>query len=96
MNLKPILDRVVVEVVEQPTSTPSGLALPETVTRASQNIGKVVATGPGRIVDKELRPMTVSVGDTVLFSIASALPFKLGNKSYLIFDESGILAILED
>lgn len=96
MNLRPIFDRIVVEVIEQPTTTASGLALPESVTKAVQNTGVVVATGPGKFVYGELLEMTVSVGDTVLFSIAGALPFKLGDKSYLIFDESSILAILEN
>lgn len=95
-NLKPLFDRVVVQVIEPATTTPSGLALPESITKASQNTGKVVATGPGRIVDNELRAMSVKVDDTVLFSPAGGLPFKLGDKSYLIFDESSILAILGD
>ena len=95
-KLTPLFDRVVIEVIEQPTTTPSGLALPESITKASQNTGKVVATGPGRIVDNELRAMSVKVGDTVLFSPAGGLPFKLVDKSYLIMDETNVLAILGD
>lgn len=97
-KLRPLFDRVVVEIIEQPTVTSSGLALPESVTKVNQNTGKVVATGPGRYVHGELRiqPMNVKVGDTVLFSLAGGLPFKLGDKSYLIFDESSILAVLEN
>lgn len=96
MNLKPIFDRVVIEVIEQPTTTASGLALPESITKANQNTGKVIATGGGRYQNGVLVPMTVKVGDTVLFSLAGGLPFKLGDKNYLIFDESSILAILEN
>lgn len=97
-KLKPLFDRIVVEVVENPTTTPSGLALPDSVTKAPQNTGIVVATGPGKYVHGELRiqPMHVQVGNTVLFSPVSSLPFKLGNKSYLIMDETNVLAILGD
>lgn len=98
-KLKPLFNRVVVEVVEQPTTTPSGLALPESVTKASQNTGKVVAVGAGvwrTPFDGEMVPLKVQVGDTVLFLASSALPLKLENKNYLIFDESSVLAILEN
>ena len=97
MKLQPLFDRVVVEVIKPATTTPSGLALPESSVKANSNTGKVVAVGPGRYVHGELRiqPMTVEVGNTVLFSLAGGLPFKLGEQDYLIFDESSILAILE-
>lgn len=98
MNLKPLYNRVVVEVIEVPDKTPSGLALPESMTKASQNTGKVVAVGDGiwrNPFDGEMVPLKVKVGDTVLFSLAGGLPLKLQDKSYLIFDESSILAILE-
>lgn len=95
-KLTPLFDRIVVEVVTRPPTTPSGLALPESVVKAPQNTGLVVATGPGRRHDGELLPMTVKVGDTVLFSPVSTIPFKAGDKDYLIFDESSVLAILGD
>lgn len=96
MKLKPLYNRVVIEVIEVSDKTPSGLALPESMTKANQNTGKVVAVGEGAYQNGILVPMNVKVGDTVLFSIAGGLPFKLGDKSYLIFDESSILAILEN
>jgi len=96
MKLQPLFDRVVIETVEVSTTTASGLALPESAIKANQNIGVVVATGPGKFVSGELIPMNVKVGDKVLFSIAGGLPFKLGDKNYLIFDESSILAVLEN
>lgn len=96
MNLKPIFDRVVIQVITVPKTTVSGLALPESMTKANENTGKVIAVGGGKYFEGQIIPMTVKVGDTVLFSIAGGLPFKLGDKSYLIFDESSILAILEN
>ena len=98
MNLKPLFNRVVIEVEIPEEVTAGGIALPETaIKKASQNIGKVVAVGPGmwrNPFDGEMVPLQVKVGQTVLFSPATGLPFKLGKKDYLIFDESSILAIL--
>lgn len=94
--MKPLFDRVIIEVIEPPKETASGLALPESMTKAVQNTGKVIAIGEGKWQSGVFVPTTVKVGDTVLFSPAGGLPFKLGDKSYLIFDESSILAILEN
>lgn len=94
MNLKPLFSRVVVEVIEPPKQTASGLALPESVTKANENTGKVLAVGEGAYQMGMFVPTSVKVGDTVVFSLASALPFVVDGKTYLIFDESSILAVL--
>ena len=94
--MKPLFNRVVIEVIEVAKQTASGLALPESMTKANENTGRVIAVGQGAYQNGVLIPMTVKVGDTVLFSLAGGLPFKLGDKNYLIFDESSILAVLEN
>lgn len=93
--MKPLFNRVVIEVIEVKKETAHGIVLPESMTKPNENTGKVVAVGEGIYQNGTLLPMTVKVGDTVLFSRAGGLPFILEDKSYLIFDESSILAILD-
>lgn len=94
MNLKPLSDRLVVEVMEQPDYTGSGIFLPETAREKSQE-GKVVATGPGvRKENGERIAMEIQVGDTVMYPKYVGAPVKVQGKEYLIFKENDLLAIV--
>ena len=89
LNIKPLSDRVLVEPVEAETKTASGIIIPDNAKEKPQQ-GKVVAVGNG----KKDEPMTVKVGDTVLYGKYSGTELKLEGKDYLIMRESDILAIV--
>ncbi len=95
LNLKPLGDRLVVEPLEQETTTVSGIVLPETAKEKPQK-GSVLATGPGARDDQGRRiVMDVHVGDIVLFAKYAGTEIKLDGKKLLIFKEGDVLAIVE-
>lgn len=95
MKLKPLSDRVVVEPISEEEKTKSGIVLPETIDKEKPEQGKVIATGPGRILaDGKRAPMTVKVGDKVVFKKYGPDEVKVGDKKYLIVSEEDILAII--
>jgi len=89
LNIKPLADRVLVEPLEAETKTASGIIIPDTAKEKPQK-GNIVAVGPGT---KE-NPVTVKVGDSVLYGKYSGTELKLDGKNYLIMRESDILAIV--
>jgi len=94
VNLKPLADRVIVKVIEAEEKTKGGIVLPDTAKERPQQ-GEVLAVGPGRRgEDGNLLPMTVKVGDRVLFSKYGGTEVKLGGEEYLILREDDILGIL--
>jgi chaperonin GroES len=86
---KPLADRVLVEPLEAETKTASGIIIPDTAKEKPQK-GNVVAVGAGT---KE-NPITVKVGQTVLYGKYSGTELKLDGNDYLIMRESDILAIV--
>ena len=89
LNIKPLADRVVVTPLEAETKTASGIIIPDTAKEKPQK-GNVVAVGAGT---KE-NPITVKVGQTVLYGKYSGTELKLDGNDYLIMRESDILAIV--
>ena len=89
LNIKPLADRVLVEPLEAETKTASGIIIPDTAKEKPQK-GNIVAVGPGT---KE-NPVTVKVGDSVLYGKYSGTELKLEGKDYLIMRESDILSIV--
>ena len=89
LNIKPLADRVLVEPLEAETKTASGIIIPDTAKEKPQK-GRIGAVGPGT---KE-NPVTVKVGDSVLYGKYSGTELKLEGKDYLIMRESDILAIV--
>ncbi|NCU16654.1 co-chaperone GroES [Pallidibacillus pasinlerensis] len=93
--LKPLGDRVVIELVEAEEKTASGIVLPDTAKEKPQE-GKVVAVGTGRVLDNGERVnLEVSVGDHIIFSKYAGTEVKYEGTEYLILRESDILAIVE-
>lgn len=93
-NLKPLGDKVVVQVVEQEEKTASGIYLPDTAKKKPQE-GKIIATGNGRVLDNgERNTLTVKVGDRVLFSKYGGNEVTIDGLEYTILDEDQIYAIL--
>ena len=97
LNIKPLGDRLLIEPMDQEKEkTKSGIYLPDTVSKERPEKGKVVAAGPGKLLDSGKRvPMNVKVGDTVLFTKYGPNELKVDEKEYLIAREEDILAILE-
>ena len=92
--IKPLGERVVVEVSEGDVKTASGIVLPDTAKEKPQQ-GKVVAVGSGKLLENgERAKPEVAVGDKILFSKYSGNDVKVDEKDYLIIRESDILAIL--
>ena len=89
LNIKPLADRVLIQPLEAETKTASGIIIPDTAKEKPQK-GNVVAVGPGT---KE-NPVTVKVGNSVLYGKYSGTELKLDGKNYLIMRESDILAIV--
>jgi len=89
MNIKPLADRVLIEPMQAETTTASGLIIPESA-KEKQQKGTVVAVGSGT----KDEPMTVKVGDTVLFGKYAGTELILEGTEYLIMKESDLLAIV--
>ncbi len=96
MQLKPLSDRLVVEPISVDEITRAGIILPDTVDKEKPEKGKVIAVGPGKMLDNgQLHPLSLKVGDIVLFKKYSPDEVKVDDKEYLILSESDILAIVE-
>jgi chaperonin GroES len=92
MNLQPLGDRLIVEVLEEEEITISGIVLPDTAREKPQR-GRVLAVGPGaRDEDGEYIKMDVEEGDEVIFSKYGGTEIKLGVDEVLILRESDVLA----
>ncbi|GLB51566.1 10 kDa chaperonin [Neptunitalea chrysea] len=89
VHIKPLADRVLVEPAAAETTTASGIIIPDTAKEKPQK-GTVVAVGSGKVDE----PMTVKVGDTVLYGKYAGTELKLEGTDYLIMRESDILAII--
>ena len=92
--IKPLGERVVIEVAESDVTTASGIVLPDTAKEKPQK-GKVVAVGTGKLLENGQRAgLEVKEGDSVVFSKYSGSEIKVDDKDYLIVRESDIPAIL--
>ncbi|TBN02726.1 co-chaperone GroES [Hyunsoonleella flava] len=89
VNIKPLADRVLIEPAAAETKTASGIIIPDNAKEKPQK-GKVVAAGPGT----KDEPITVKVGDTVLYGKYAGTELKLDGNDYLMMRESDILAII--
>jgi chaperonin GroES len=92
MNLQPLGDRLIVEVLEEEETTFSGIVLPDTAKEKPQR-GRVLAVGPGsRDEDGKHIPLDVAEGDEVVFSKYGGTEIKVGTDELLILRESDVLA----
>lgn len=89
VSIKPLADRVLVEPAEAEHKTAGGIIIPDTAKEKPQK-GTIVAVGPG----KKDEPMTVKVGDTVLYGKYAGTELQVDGVTYLIMKESDIYAIM--
>lgn len=96
MEFKPLSNHLFIEPIEEEKITKSGIVLPETAEKEKPIQGKIIAVGPGKLNEKGERiPMSVKVGDIVLFKKYGPDEVELDGKKYLVGDEDDILAIIE-
>lgn len=89
LNIKPLADRVLIEPAEVEQKTAGGIIIPDTAKEKPQK-GVVVAVGPG----KKDEPMTIKVGDTVLYGKYSGTEIAIDGKNFLMMKEADIYAII--
>jgi chaperonin GroES len=92
--LKPLGDRIVIELVASEEKTASGIVLPDTAKEKPQE-GKVVAVGSGRILESGERvALEVAVGDRIIFSKYAGTEVKFEGTEYLLLRENDVLAVI--
>jgi chaperonin GroES len=97
MNLKPLSNHIFLEPLGEEKTTKSGIVIPETAEKEKPIKGKVLAVGPGKLNEKGERvPLSVKVGDVVLFKKYGPDEIEIDGKKYLVGEEEDILAIIEE
>ena len=90
LKIKPLADRVLIEPIQAETKTASGIIIPDTAQEKPQK-GNIVAVGKGT----KDNPITVKVGDSILYGKYAGTELKFEGEDYLIMKESDILAIIK-
>lgn len=95
VKLQPLSDWVVAEQEDAVTKTASGIYLPEKAAEKPK-VAKVLAIGPGRVGDDNERvPVSVKVGDRIVYKSYSTTEVKIDAKEYILVKEEDILAIVK-
>ena len=95
MKLRPLADRVIVKRLENETKTASGIYIPDNAAEKPDQ-GEVLAVCPGRTSEEgKLVPLTVKVGDRVLFGRYGGQPVKVDGEELLVMKEEDLFAIVE-
>ena len=89
LKIKPLADRILVEAAEAEEKTASGIIIPDTAKEKPQK-GKIIAVGTG----KPDEPLTVKVGDNVLYGKYAGTEITVDGNEYLIMRESDVFAII--
>ncbi len=96
MKIKPLGDRILVEMLEAEEKTKGGIILPDTA-KEEKSEGKVIAAGPGKTLESgKIQPLEVKKGDRVLFGKWGGDDIVIDGKKHKILKESDILAICEE
>ncbi len=95
MNLSPLHDRVIIKPSQPEEVTKGGIIIPDTAKEKPMQ-GEVVAVGPGKMTDDgKVIPLTVKVGDKVLYGKYSGTEVEINGEQYLIMRETDIFAIIK-
>lgn len=95
MNIRPLQDRIIVERLEEETTTAGGLIIPDSAQEKPQQ-GKVLAVGKGKKTeDGKVIPLDVKVGDRVLFGKYAGNEIKVDGKEYMMMREDDVMGIVE-
>ncbi len=95
MNIRPLHDRVIVRRMEEESKSAGGIVIPDSAAEKPSR-GEILAVGPGKFNDKgDITPLSVKVGDTVLFGKYSGTEVKLGVEEVLVMREDDIMGVIE-
>ncbi len=95
MSLRPLHDRVIVKRLEEETTSPGGIVIPDTAAEKPSR-GEIIAAGNGKVQDNgEVRPLDVKVGDIILFGKYSGTEVKMDGVELLVMREDDIMAVVE-
>ncbi len=96
MQLRPLHDRLIVQPVSKEEVTALGIILPSTTGEQRPEQGEVIAIGPGKLRDDGSRsPMSVKVGDKIVFKKYAPDEVKIGDTTYLVLAENEVMAVIE-
>ena len=95
MKIRPLQDRVLVERLEEQTTTKGGIIIPDTAKEKPAE-GRIVAAGQGKTKDGSLIPMELKVGDRVLFSKYAGSEVKFDGNDFLIMGQDDILCVVDE
>ena len=95
MNIRPLQDRVIIRRMEEETTSPGGIVIPDSATEKPIR-GEVVAVGKGLVLDNgDVRPLDLKAGDKVLFGKYSGTEVKLDGEELLVMKEDDVMAVFE-
>ena len=95
MNIRPLQDRVIIRRMEEETTSPGGIVIPDSATEKPIR-GEVVAVGKGLVLDNgDVRPLDLKAGDKVLFGKYSGTEVKLDGEDLLVMKEDDVMAVFE-
>ncbi len=93
MNIRPLQDRVIVRRMEEETTSPGGIVIPDSAAEKPSR-GEVVAVGNGLVLDNgEIRPLDLKVGDKVLFGKYSGTEVKVDGEDLLVMKDDDVMAV---
>ena len=93
MNIRPLQDRVIVRRMEEETTSPGGIVIPDSAAEKPSR-GEVVAVGNGLVLDNgEVRPLDLKAGDKVLFGKYSGTEVKVDGEDLLVMKEDDVMAV---
>jgi len=95
MAIRPLHDRVLVRRLEDETTSPGGIVIPDSAKEKPAQ-GEIIAAGNGRILDSgDVRPLDVKVGDKVLFGKYAGTEVKVDGEELLVMKEDDIVGVVE-
>lgn len=95
-KLKPLSDKVIIKPIEENETTKFGIVLPETVEKEKKERGKIIAIGPGKLLENGQRAqMSVKVGDVIIFKKYAADDLEIDKEKFLVVGEEDIIGIIE-
>ncbi len=95
MNIRPLHDRVVIKRMEEETTSPGGIVIPDSATEKPVR-GEVIAVGKGKILENgEIRPLDLQAGDRILFGKYAGTEIKIEDVEHVILREDEILGVIE-
>jgi len=94
MNIRPLGDRVIVKRLDEATTSPGGIVIPDNA-KEKPSRGKIIAVGKGKQVDGKFQALDVKVNDTVLFGKYAGTEVKIAGDEYLVMREDDVMGVIE-